>query len=160
MLLNFGVRWDAVTRLHGFCFSAFAGEWLTRTAVAFAVEWKLTKFSSAVRCPAKKAEEWRALKTGCWFLEPWKSSSIPISVAITWREPVGSGWPKPNGRMKFPFVVDGLKGFPEAITTVFPLAMSSTPRFMTFSQNLAPSFCSIQMPSTSLVPSLAMPKAS
>jgi hypothetical protein len=54
VLLNFGARWDVVTRLHGFCFSAFAGEWLTRTAVAFAVEWKLTKFSSAVRCPEKK----------------------------------------------------------------------------------------------------------
>jgi putative transposase len=41
-------------------------------------------------------------------------------------------------------VVDGLKGFPEA---------------MTRSQNLAPSVCSIQMPSISLVPSGRMPSA-
>src|SRR6476619_6837458 len=43
------------------------------------------------------------------------------------------------------------------------IRMSSTPRlrnsFMTFNQNLAPSFCSIQMPSTSLLPSVAMPSA-
>ena len=51
---NFGARWDVVIKLHGFCFSAFAGEWLTRTAVAFAVEWKLTKFSSVVPCRQKR----------------------------------------------------------------------------------------------------------
>ena len=31
---------------------------------------KLMKFSSAVRYPAKEAEEWRALNIVCWFLEP------------------------------------------------------------------------------------------
>ena len=54
---------------------------------------------------------------------------------------------------------DGLRLSPS--TTA--IRISSTPRlrssFMTFSQNLAPLFYSIQMPSTSLVPSGAMPSA-
>ena len=56
---------------------------------------------------------------------------------------------------------DGLRKTLQPVPTA--IRMSSTPRlrssFMTFNQNLAPSFCSIQMPSTSLVPSAAMPKA-
>ena len=51
-------------QLHGFCFSAFAGERLARTAVAFAAEWKLTKSSSVVGVRQKRQRS-SALST--WY---------------------------------------------------------------------------------------------
>ena len=77
-------------------------------------EWFWAAYLVATHTPGMSATQLRrqmgfSYKTAWFLLQRLRRGMVNANRSrlrgrVAWREQVGSGWPKPNGRMKFPFV--------------------------------------------------------